>query len=313
MNDEICKVLRKQWDIGEPESTNKYRAIFTSHRQEWFLGWTAEGRKELVLATKMSAKLSDSVSSQSISLQETKIASNKYLLYFILIDESVYEVYLKLCEDLIEQLESVEDSNIALKIVLERFRLWKNMLGKKNVSDEVYKGLLGELLMIRELIKQGDNPSDVMKAWTGPEYTEQDFVFAEKWYEVKAVSSGAMIVKISSAGQLDHPGKGVLSVFFLDKEHTPSDVLISVKTITSELKTNWLSNDPEALSIFEEKLFQFEYLVFCLEDTFWFNFIHVIQYRIEDEFPMLTHAMKRSEMQSVKYSLTLAALEPWRL
>ena len=152
-----------------------------------------------------------------------------------------------------------------------------------------------------------------MNAWTGPEYTEQDFVFIEKWYEVKAVSSGAMVVKISSAGQLDHPGQGVLSVFFLDKDHVPSDVLISVKIIVSELKSKWLANDSEAISLFEEKLFQFGYLVFCLEDTFWFKLVHVIHYRVDKDFPKLTHAMKRTEMQSVKYTLTLAALEPWRL
>ena len=73
---------------------------------------------------------------------------------FTLIDESVYEVYLKLCKDLIEQSKDETNTSRAQKIVLERFSLWKKMLERKPLSVDEYKGVLGELLLISDLFRK---------------------------------------------------------------------------------------------------------------------------------------------------------------
>ena len=312
-NDRILDSLRLKWEESDSnEKTSRYLAIYTSHFQEWFLGWNKEGNKELVLLTQTSAKISETFSSRLILITEKKAQSGKYFLSFVLMDESVYDVYLKLCEDLIEQLREIKDSSIALKVVLERFRLWQRMLEKRRVSDSVCKGLLGELIMLQELVKEGNKPNEVINAWTGPEFTEQDFVFPSKWYEVKAVTSGAMIVTINSAGQLDHPGDGWLCVFLLDKDNPKTNDSISVKSYLEIIKATLLHEDPNAIQLLEDKLIQFEYYVSAQEDNYWFKHIRTLRYKVTEDFPKLTHEIKRVEMQSIKYTLNLASLEKWR-
>lgn len=313
MNETILDNLRMKWNENNPKTNEaRYLAIYTTHFQEWFLGWTENGNKELVLLTQASAKITENFSSRFISITERKAQTGKYFLSFVLMDESVYDVYLKLCEDLIEQLKEIKDSSIALKVVLERFRLWQRMLEKKRVSDSVYKGLLGELIILQELIKEGNKPFDVINAWTGPEFTEQDYVFPFKWYEVKAVTSGAMVVTINSAGQLDHPGDGWLCVVLLDKDSPKTKDSISVKSYFDHLKTTLLNNNPKAIQLLEDKLIQFEYYILAQDDVFWFKYIRTLRYKVTEDFPKLTHEIKRMEMQSIKYNLNIVALEKWR-
>lgn len=141
MMNRILDELRTKWDV-KPQfenETNRYLAIYNSHAQEWYLGWSVDKRKELMLVTRNTSKLSDVASSRFITISERKVGQQKYLLCFTLIDESVYEVYLKLCEDLIEQVKEETNTSRAQKIVLERFSLWKKMLERKPLSVDEYK------------------------------------------------------------------------------------------------------------------------------------------------------------------------------
>ncbi len=310
----IIEELKKKWDLNprfENES-NRYLAIYNSHAQEWILGWSPDRKKELILVTKRSSNLSDVASSRFIKISERKVEQEKYLLYFTLMDESVYEVYLKLCSDLIEQVEDESNTIRAQKIVLERFNLWKKMLEKKTLSVDQYKGVLGELLFIKDLLKKDVPAEEILTAWTGPEYTEQDFVFSSEWFEVKAVSSGAMVVTINSAGQLDHPGYGHLIVYYLDKQSRKTSESISIKKIIQNIKEDFLGDDFTSQQLFDDKLRKYNYDILTLEDTYWFIYSSKSTFAISEDFPKLTRSIKRSEIQSIKYNLILSALEPWR-
>lgn len=311
----IIDDLRSKWDskVQFEDEMARYLSICFTHPQEWFLGWSTDRQKELVLVTQDSSKLADASSSKFIKVTERKTEQDKYLLCFTLVDESVYEVFLKLCEDLIEQVKEINNVRNAQNIVLERFQLWKRMLERQTLSMESYKGVLGELLLIRDLLHKGHDALEILNGWTGPEFTEQDFVFPASWYEVKAVTSGAMVVTISSAGQLDHPGEGFLCVYHLDKQATESPDALSAKKVADLIKEKYLRYNSEALQLFEEKLFQYEYATMVVEDVFWFSYSHHVMFSIADDFPKLTHDMKRVEMQSVKYTLILSALEKWRI
>ena len=65
--------------------------------------------------------------------------------------------------------------------------------------------------------------------------------------------------------------------------------------------------------LLKDKLYQYEYADLILEDEFWFKYTHRSKFVINEDFPKLTHDMKRVEMQSVKYTLILSALEKWRI
>ena len=270
----IIEDLRAKWDsnVQFDDEVARYLSICFTHPQEWFLGWSTDNQKELVLVTQDSSKLADTSSSKFIKVTERKTEQDKYFLCFTLIDESVYEVFLKLCEDLIEQVKEVINVRNAQNIVLERFQLWKRMLERQTLSLESDKGVLGELLLIRDLLHEGHDALEVLNGWTGPEFTEQDFVFPTSWYEVKAVTSGAMIVTISSAGQLDHPGEdSCVSIILTNRLLNPRCPLGKNGQFITR---NIFERQCRVLQLFEDKLFQYEYAAMVLEDTFWFSYSH---------------------------------------
>ena len=136
----IIEDLRAKWDsnVQFDDEVARYLSICFTHPQEWFLGWSTDNQKELVLVTQDSSKLADTSSSKFIKVTERKTEQDKYFLCFTLIDESVYEVFLKLCEDLIEQVKEVINVRNAQNIVLERFQLWKRMqIGRASCRERV--------------------------------------------------------------------------------------------------------------------------------------------------------------------------------
>lgn len=56
-----------------------------------------------------------------------------------------------------------------------------------------------------------------LQAWMGPKMADQDFVFPDTWYEVKATTSDAEQVRISSIEQLDCAVEGTLAILVLDQ------------------------------------------------------------------------------------------------
>ena len=309
----INETLRKKWSEEKPENEKfRYKVVFHNHPYEWYLGWDTTHHKEMVFISNYSAKLkSNKFSSQLLGCTEKKV-NEKFNLYFTLLDDSVFEEYLVLCKDLIQVSAEENSEQEALRSILERFRHWKAMLERKSNSSDQFKGVLGELIMIEELVEQGYEIKEVLNSWSGPEYLEQDFSLPGAWFEVKAVGSNAMVVKISSAGQLDHPGEGWLYVYCIDSADPSGVDSISVKSFSEKLKKTIMNNDVEARTLFDDKLTQYGYNGMCLDDFYWFKLSSKRKYSVDVEFPKLFHEIKRPEMKSIKYDLILAALEPWR-
>lgn len=309
----IIDTLRVKWSEQKPEDNKfRYKVVFHNHPYEWYLGWDTSHHKELVFISNYSAKLkTNKFSSQLLGCTEKKM-NGKFNLYFTLLDDTVFEEYLVLCKDLIQVSAEETSEQDALRSILERFRHWKAMLERKSNSADEFKGVLGELMMIKELVDQGFEVKEVLNSWSGPEYLEQDFSFPNTWFEVKAVGSNAMIVKISSAGQLDHPGEGWLYVFGIDSADPTDNDSTSVKSFSEKLKNTIMNNDVEARTLFDDKLSQYGYSGMCLDDFYWFKLSSLRKYLIENDFPRLSHDIKRSEMKSIRYDLILSAIEPWR-
>ena len=310
---EVERVLREKWNETVPENTElRYRIVFPNHPQDWYLGWDSKGHKTLVFSSPYSANINSSFSTTMLFIKETVKKNGTYNLSFSLVNDSYFEIFLKLCDDLIVQSQRITSKEDALKLVFARFHMWKSMFQNKPSLKVVYQGVLGELLMVKYLVEKGMDPCDVLHAWTGPEFTEQDFVFPSEWYEVKAISSEAMTIQISSAGQLDHPGKGGLYVFVLDSCMENIVDAITPKKVCEEIEKKLFSYNQGAMELFENRLTTFEYYLTCIDEPYWFKYISIDKYIVKDDFPRLTHSIKRPEMKAITYSLNRVALEPWR-
>ena len=108
----------------------------------------------------------------------------------------------------------------SLICVLKRYAAWLKLLQHKNsalLGVAAQKGLIGELLYLKDRIERGMPVADALAGWVGPEGADQDFVYEDGWHEIKTTGAESAKVTISSAEQLDSAQSGELVVMRVDR------------------------------------------------------------------------------------------------
>lgn len=318
ISDDIKLIERMKiwWSKNESKlNSRSCRGLVDSQSsKEWYISWDEKAHKVLSLSTDVSAYISSAkISTQYIKCVEQK-EGNIYHLEFILLDDSLEENFYILGTALMAVAEAEPSSARAVAAVIKSFLLWKKMLDNGLRSATAYQGLLGELLVVKKFMDDGEDPALILQAWTGSDgSTEQDFLFSNKWYEVKTVLSNAMTVSISSLGQLDKPdSSGHLVVVKVDKLEQKTEGVISIREIIKEIKEAHLRSQP-ALSIkLDEKLQDYQGIILDGEARYWFKPSKMEFYSVQENFPMIPRSASRPEIKAVSYSLILGALDNWR-
>jgi hypothetical protein len=116
----------------------------------------------------------------------------------------------QLCQDLVDATREA-DPAAAGGLILARLARWRRLLeGSHAISVNELRGLVGELLVLRECLEIW-TPADVVDGWNGPLGSPQDFALPGLLVEAKAVQPGSPVMRISSVDQLDATGRLVLA------------------------------------------------------------------------------------------------------
>ena len=135
----------------------------------------------------------------------------------LLVSDGVYtEMFSVLAEDVAERLVAAASAEQAVRILLARLVAWQTFLRRRQAEltpDEV-KGLLAELLFLKDLISHLSSAIDAVRAWKGPDRGLHDFVVGDGVaIEVKAsgsrTGSGFTVANLE---QLDDEGLDSLLV-----------------------------------------------------------------------------------------------------
>lgn len=253
----------------------------------------------------------DIPASFAIKVANTQLTNGIWILEFQLVHQSFEEEFLRLCWDMIE---ASQNSTIPLKDLIIRYINWQKFLQysvKDIMSFQKQKGLLGELIFLKECIeKMGCEES--ISSWSGPDGGDQDFLFADSWSEVKSIALASEKVSISSLQQLDQEVEGTLVVCVLEKSN-PGKGIISLPDIVDELRQNMIEN-AKVLDRFEMKLFKYGYRDNEIAEykKNYFRFVEQRVYSINEEFPRLTRSNVPIEIVSCKYDISLSSIEKYR-
>ncbi len=105
---------------------------------------------------------------------------------------------------------------------------WKELLGNKNVDERVYD-TLGELIVLRYLLKQGKKP-----AWNGPTGATYDIDCGKEFFEVKStVKRSEREITLSNSFQLAPPEGKALSIVLCQMERSTEGE--SINSVVSDL------------------------------------------------------------------------------
>lgn len=300
--------LKEKWD-NMPALGNGFLKLGIVHSLDLQIGYSVSACKSLVVMN--TGVIKNIPSSFAVKVTNIQLKNMLWILEFQLLHLSFEEEFLRLCWDMIEYSSNAGN---ALNALIQRYMTWQKLLQYEKISLMSFqrqKGLLGELLYLSKIIDD-EGIQEAIDSWTGPDGSDQDFVFPIDWAEVKSVSLAAETVHISSLQQLQQEMEGKLIVYFLEST-TAGEDRVCLVDVVNEIKEKLKSN-AQYLERFDLKLFKYGYRKnhenkYCDNQ---FRFIEKREYTVDNLFPKLTGEKVCVEIISCQYEISLAAIEKYR-
>lgn len=283
-----------------------------NHPMDFFVGISDKGYDELVLFTVSEPALIKSSKALEITKKQ-RPKDNKWATQICLVDRKNIDIFAKLCVDLVESSQKVRSEKEGLECVSRRFLAWQRLFESLHLglAKNVLKGLFGELAFAVESLSGHYSWDDIIASWLGPDGADRDYVFSDKWFEIKSVSTGKDKVSISSLNQLETDDWGYLVKYDVDDASSLDPNAMSVAKMICSVRTI-LAQFPSAAQAFEQKLVSIGYIDRQEYEEIYFTHKDPMFYLVDDSFPRIVTSSVPSEIVSVKYDLSLVGIEPWR-
>jgi hypothetical protein len=250
------------------------------------------------------------------TLTDVKDKSKKFLL-ILLLNKQHKDIFSTLCEDLIFGVSEVSTELTLVEKLLERLAKWQSLfekIGKQGLSDEVQRGLYGEIYFLRFFLSSVSDKNYCVKSWLGPEKSIQDFQYSNWAVEVKTThGNNHQKIHITSERQLDDT---IIEKIFL--YHLSLDVRVGngeSLNILIEAVSELLSDNTMACNLFKLKLLESGYYDIHkpLYDERGYSIRQENLYRVSGNFPRITENQIPIGVGDVRYSIVLSESEEWRI
>ncbi len=250
------------------------------------------------------------------TLTDVKDKSKKFLL-ILLLNKQHKDIFSTLCEDLIFGISEVSTELTLVEKLLERLAKWQSLfekIGKQGLSDEVQRGLYGEIYFLRFFLSSVSDKNYCVKSWLGPEKSIQDFQYSNWAVEVKTThGNNHQKIHITSERQLDDT---IIEKIFL--YHLSLDVRVGngeSLNILIEDVSELLSDNTMASNLFKLKLLESGYYDIHkpLYDERGYSIRQENLYRVSGNFPRITENQIPIGVGDVRYSIVLSESEEWRI
>lgn len=294
--------------LTTPES---FQRVSTHHLLDLYCGYDSMMRRTLLLVS--TSEPPSLASSKVIDVRVgSRTSDSKWALSFCLTDDTFKELFQQFCDDLISSSDSLENPALGPQFICDRYTHWQDMLSAAKpeaLSRSEIKGLIGEMIFLRDVLIPKYGCKEALQAWKGPEKGAQDFVFSNTWYEVKASTSGAEHVLISSIEQLDRDDDGTLAVLALDNTSMLDGKGITINSLARELDDQMTTE--ELKNTLRSLLLEANYFPRTDYDKYIYRLNGIRQYQVNKSFPCLRRANVNTSVVDASWTLALAAVANW--
>lgn len=302
--------LRGSWDRIDCHDGGALQ-IPLPHPLEWHVRYAGADQKSLVAVSNIAA--GELPSSRAIEVACRQRRDGRYALSFTLLNRAEEDVFIAMAGDMIAFSGAAESPAEAVQRVLRRYAAWVRLFERRQselLGIHAQKGLLGELMFLKNVIEEGRPMLDSLAGWAGPDGADQDFFYDDGWHEVKAVGAAAAAVSISSVEQLDHPMEGELVVFRIDACVPQHNNAVTLYQMVSALEKMAVST-PGAAETLLLKLAAAGYVHREEYDQQHFFVSAQQRYAVTESFPRMRRAGLPREVINISYQLDLPSLAPW--
>lgn len=266
----------------------------------------ASGHYGLFVQTENGLPQMDQLRLRGITIINRTSSAGKGELILVLNSNADWELFMKICTDLVKTTENSANEDQMVKGVYSRLKKWQLFLKQKtsaNLSLIEQMGLFTELDCLLNRVIPHQSAEQSINSWTGADFDKQDFSLDQKLVEVKSyISSKGAFVAISSLHQLDN---GKKPLYLLVYGLSASTVGLSVIDLVEAIESVY-ANNTEALERFQEKLSMYGYISGVTEPPFYkFQVDRQLVFFVDDRFPKITSANVPHEVNSVSYTLDI--------
>lgn len=228
---------------------------------------------------------------RALSVERGRREDGRWTLRLALLEPQLLPVFAALCRDIVTCTRSGVDEARLGQVVVQRILHWRSLLDRDTagLGEAALRGLIGELLVLRDRLLPAIGPAAAVMAWRGPLGAPQDFVLPDgRRIEVKTVSPHADQVRINGLDQLD-PCGGPLTLIAVRAEVASPDArgAVSAPMLIAEVRS-LLAAEPEAAAAWETALNWLGWHEHASHDAIALRVVGVEDYEVGSGFPRLT-------------------------
>lgn len=304
--------LLSLWNSINPQRQNNVgRRIDPAHPLSFFVSYDEDENMQIMLISSYLPKMP--LSSKQIKVRANERADHKYAICFSLTDSTLKEMFISLCWDLVDCSYNSSDETTGVKKVINRFQKWQRLFEKERsegMSQNQVKGLIGELLVLKDICIPKYGISKSIEGWMGPLYSDRDFTFSDLWYEVKTISLSKSTINITSLDQLDTSDDGFIVICRVERASESEDSF-TLNKLVEEIE-QIIGSDQRTITIWENRLAFCGYKRDDEVSEEYYKFCKLDKYSVNDSFPRLRRSQLQNAIIQGSYELSIPAIYDWK-
>ena len=233
--------IQQRWRLIDKTGDGPYNSLRISGdcTPDLFIALDIKGARFMML------RVPDSVNIQckSVEMENLTLAWYKKTRFILigLLNSNFEDLYNDLVLSLYNRIKDMSDPFGYTEAFISSFHKWAEFFDGNaavNLSEKEIKGLLGELVVLKNYINNtNDNArlNDILSSWEGPYDRAHDFYFPGTNIEVKTKEADQVAVRIYNEYQLQPESGKAMFLAVIDVKRDKDG--ISLNTIITELKT----------------------------------------------------------------------------
>lgn len=299
----------EEYDFKLASGSNSWKRVGDIHPVNLYFGKDEKGHNAIEFTGQfvINKKLRPSI---VIAITHFKNSDGGKSIVFSLLDNHFLRPFCDFLNTMIEATSRFSKSNQdAYNAVCEVYFIMQKMFRSSSeiLSESEIKGLIGELLFLRDRLFPEIGESKAIRAWGGAEKMHKDFTLDHSWYEVKTIDFGKETVHISSIEQLDSPIEGALVIFQVERMSEEYDGISLNKLVTNILCKISSINDKD---VFMTKLKEAHYSYHPKYDELVYELRTVDEYCVTADFPRIARSAISPAIAKASFDLTIAKILP---
>ncbi len=231
------------------------------------------------------------------------------------------DLFFRLCCDLLDATRHCPDESTALGTTINRLWRWQQLMKQgrtDKLTEEEQKGLIGELVFLRDILLPRFEPMEAISFWQGPigGEGEKDFSVSNTAVEIKTrAGTSPARVRISSEGQLDtgNYARLFLVVHELSRSSGGQPDSFSLDDLVKQMRDTLMGRQPESLDLFEGRLTSWGYSDLHDYEKDLFLLLGQSTFAVEDSFPRLVPGSLPAGVRELNYTLDLSACRDFEI